>query len=240
MNNDKIRISGEDFYVISQCQTEGYTLCVAADQWGRSEWGIPNNGQLILEVADNRHPLSTTNAWYSQLPEEIKSAMLTIEVTADEYGREGKGFIEETEMFVPSSREWSRVPLAVRRKMACENGIWSRSLWNSNDNGSRACYVSCGTGTLYGNTPDNVYYVFPAFYLRNDVLEKMEKLPEDVELGSFTADVRLMPNGTFDVWTSHDGSTKCHYRDILSAEEIGKLVADDISCVVSLKDEQEQ
>ena len=51
---------------------------------------------------------------------------------------------------------------------------------------------------------------------------------ENKELGSFSVDVEIMPNGNFDVYISRDGDSGCHYTDV-TAEQVGKLLADDIT-----------
>ena len=49
-------------------------------------------------------------------------------------------------------------------------------------------------------------------------------------LGTFTVDVELQPNGKFDVYIAHEGSSGEHYEDV-SADRIGELVAGDIECI---------
>lgn len=49
-------------------------------------------------------------------------------------------------------------------------------------------------------------------------------------LGTFTVDVKMQPNGKFDVYIAHEGSSGEHYIDV-TADKIGELVAGDIECV---------
>lgn len=50
------------------------------------------------------------------------------------------------------------------------------------------------------------------------------------KLGNFNVDVERQPNGLFDVYLSHEGSSGEHYTDV-SADRIGELVADLIESV---------
>ena len=49
----------------------------------------------------------------------------------------------------------------------------------------------------------------------------------NTKLGTFTVDVELQPNGKFDVYVAHEGSSGEHYTDV-TADKIGKIVADDV------------
>lgn len=52
----------------------------------------------------------------------------------------------------------------------------------------------------------------------------------NINLGTFTVDVEMMPNGNYDVYLAHEGSSGEHYTDV-TADRIGELVADDIDCL---------
>lgn len=49
-------------------------------------------------------------------------------------------------------------------------------------------------------------------------------------LGSFTVDVTLQPDGRHDIWISREGSSGAHYKDV-TLDQIGSLLADEIDCV---------
>lgn len=51
-------------------------------------------------------------------------------------------------------------------------------------------------------------------------------------LGSFTVDVRLQPDGKYDIWIAHEGSSGAHYQNV-TLDQIGSLLADEIGCVRS-------
>ena len=53
---------------------------------------------------------------------------------------------------------------------------------------------------------------------------------KNIDIGSFTVDVEIQPDGKFDVYIAHEGSSGSHYTDV-TAEQIGYLVADDIECI---------
>lgn len=73
---------------------------------------------------------------------------------------------------------------------------------------------------------------FPAesFHIEEIQEKENESLDVKKDLGSFTVDVKLQPNGLFDVWIAHEGSSGCHYTD-MTADKIGEYVADEIECV---------
>lgn len=52
----------------------------------------------------------------------------------------------------------------------------------------------------------------------------------DIDLGTFDVDVKLQPNGKFDVYISHAGNSGEHYSDI-SADKIGEYVAGTIEAI---------
>ena len=52
----------------------------------------------------------------------------------------------------------------------------------------------------------------------------------NISLGTFEADVKLLADGTFDVYLSHSGSSGENYKNV-SSDRIGELVADDIECI---------
>lgn len=172
MDNDKITINGKDFYVIPQCQIEKHTLCVAAESWGDSTWGDDTNGQRILDVADNRNPKSLTHAWYESLPEDTKEAILTVRVTTDDYSADGKGLLEQTEMFVPSYEEWRKLPRNVRKVIAKDDCWWSRSYYGA-VYGSSLSWCIISDGNLYCGNQSFPSAVSPAFYLEDNFLESL-------------------------------------------------------------------
>jgi hypothetical protein len=49
-------------------------------------------------------------------------------------------------------------------------------------------------------------------------------------LGSFTTDINLNSDGTYNAYITHDGNSGEHYEHI-SADEVGKIVADLIECI---------
>jgi hypothetical protein len=49
-------------------------------------------------------------------------------------------------------------------------------------------------------------------------------------LGSFTTDINLNSDGTYDAYITHDGNSGEHYEHV-SADEVGKIVADLIECI---------
>ncbi len=51
-----------------------------------------------------------------------------------------------------------------------------------------------------------------------------------MDLGTFSVEVMVQENGLYDVWIAHEGCSGEHYVDI-TAERIGKLLADDIDCI---------
>ena len=51
-----------------------------------------------------------------------------------------------------------------------------------------------------------------------------------INLGTFEVDVTMQPNGKFDVYISHTGSSGEHYSDV-TANKIGEYVAEDIKCI---------
>ncbi len=53
---------------------------------------------------------------------------------------------------------------------------------------------------------------------------------KNMNLGTFDVDVRLQPNGKFDVYIYHNGDSGEHYPGV-DANEIGKRVADAIECI---------
>ncbi len=53
---------------------------------------------------------------------------------------------------------------------------------------------------------------------------------KNIDLGTFTVDVQLQLDGTFDVYIAHEGSSGEHYKDI-NADKIGEFVAGDIECI---------
>lgn len=48
-------------------------------------------------------------------------------------------------------------------------------------------------------------------------------------LGTLSIDIEMLPDGTLDMWMSHEGSSGEHYTGI-TAEYAGKLVEEDIKC----------
>ena len=61
--------------------------------------------------------------------------------------------------------------------------------------------------------------------------KRMGKIDEcGIILGTFDVDVKLQPNGKFEVYISHAGSSGEHYIDV-TADRIGELVAEDIEVV---------
>ncbi len=63
------------------------------------------------------------------------------------------------------------------------------------------------------------------------------KLMEQIDLGTFSVDVKLQDNGKFDVYIAHEGSSGTHYTDV-SADEIGEYVAEDIECIAESYQEE--
>lgn len=51
------------------------------------------------------------------------------------------------------------------------------------------------------------------------------------DLGSFSLDVMLQPNGLFDVWIAHEGNSGVHYSDI-TLGKIGELTIGEIDCIM--------
>lgn len=170
MDNDKITINGKDFYVIPECKKEGYTLCVAAESWGESTWGEDTNGQRILDVADNHNPKSLTHAWYESLPEDTKEAILTVRVTTDDNNEAGKGLLEQTEMFVPSYEEWEKVPQEIRKMIANNDCLWSRSY-----SGNSFAWYVYSSGYVYydGDYQGSLCVVAPAFFISDNLLKSL-------------------------------------------------------------------
>lgn len=52
----------------------------------------------------------------------------------------------------------------------------------------------------------------------------------DIDMGTFSVDVKLQKNGKYDVYIAHEGSSGSHYTDV-TADKIGELVAEDIECL---------
>ena len=55
-------------------------------------------------------------------------------------------------------------------------------------------------------------------------------MAENTTLGTFTVDVELQPNGKYDVYIAHEGSSGEHHTDV-TADEVGRMVADEIECI---------
>lgn len=53
---------------------------------------------------------------------------------------------------------------------------------------------------------------------------------KSVDLGTFSVDVILQPNGKYDIWIAHEGSSGSHYKDI-SADKIGEYLAGEIESI---------
>ena len=51
--------------------------------------------------------------------------------------------------------------------------------------------------------------------------------PHGRTLGTLSIDVTVLPDGTLDVWMSHEGCSGEHYTGV-TAEYVGKLVEEDI------------
>lgn len=51
------------------------------------------------------------------------------------------------------------------------------------------------------------------------------------DLGSFSLDVMLQPNGMFDVWIAHEGNSGVHHSDV-PLGKIGELTIGEIDCVM--------
>ena len=51
-----------------------------------------------------------------------------------------------------------------------------------------------------------------------------------MNLGTFTVDVQITPDGKFDVYLEHEGSSGEHYV-VDTADRVGELLADDIECI---------
>jgi len=113
----KILIGGKEFYVIPECVQNEHVLCIAAEPWGKGIWGSGENGQVILDIADNRNPCSLTYEWYQLLPSNLQENMLTMYVTTDDVNCEGKGELEQTEMFVLSWTEWKKGVICVSKAL---------------------------------------------------------------------------------------------------------------------------
>lgn len=74
-------------------------------------------------------------------------------------------------MFVPSYEEWEKVPQEIRKMIANNNCLWSRSYYGS----SSAWYVySSGYVGYYGYSSQNYSYVVaPAFYISDNLLKSL-------------------------------------------------------------------
>ena len=55
-------------------------------------------------------------------------------------------------------------------------------------------------------------------------------MAKNIDLGTFDVSVELQPNGKFDLYLAHAGSSGEHYTDV-TADQIGELVAGDIECI---------
>ena len=123
----KIKINSREFYVIDGCSRENYTLCVAAEAWGKMQWaenGTPN----VLDVANCNNPDSILYTWYEGVPEEIRKGMLLVSVTTADKCE--KGYVQNlygVRTFIPSYDEWKTVPQEIRKKIGVEF-IWTRTL----------------------------------------------------------------------------------------------------------------
>lgn len=184
----KIKINEKSFYVITECVRDGHTLCVAAEPWGKSDWGRRNDGQEILDVADNRNPESLTNKWFKGLPEAIKTAMKTVRITTNDENSDGTGLLKQTEMFVPSISEWMIVSTDIRKTISKDNVLWTRSFRGiACGYYSAWCIEKKGIKSYYGVT--YLYEVVPAFFLENNVLNSLlaeQNQTEDVSAVSET------------------------------------------------------
>ena len=60
--------------------------------------------------------------------------------------------------------------------------------------------------------------------------KRMDEQRKNKNLGSFTVDVEVMPDGSLDVWIAHEGSSGEHYIGV-SEDEVGEYVAELIECV---------
>lgn len=167
---EKIRINNREFFVINERDGGRYTLCVAAEPWGESIWGKGCNGQTILDIADNRNPESLTYEWFQGLPEEIKSAIKTVRVTTNDENPDGTGLIKQTEMFVPSYKEFKKVPQKIRAMIATRKSVWSRS-YDGTYCGCSCAYFVNSDGNVQGSNQGNSYVVAPAFYISNNLLK---------------------------------------------------------------------
>lgn len=58
---------------------------------------------------------------------------------------------------------------------------------------------------------------------------------ENSDLGTFSVGVELQPNGLYDAYVYHDGSSGSHYKDI-DVDKIGEYVAEEIDCVAEDND----
>ena len=58
----------------------------------------------------------------------------------------------------------------------------------------------------------------------------------NVNIGTFTVDVKRQDNGKFDVYIAHEGSSGEHYTDV-DSDRIGVLVADTIETVAEAYEE---
>ena len=56
------------------------------------------------------------------------------------------------------------------------------------------------------------------------------KIESNTSIGTFSVDVQIMADGTYDVYLAHEGSSGEHYTRV-TAERIGELVSDLIDCV---------
>lgn len=60
-----------------------------------------------------------------------------------------------------------------------------------------------------------------------DEFYELVSSPQGKALGTLSIDINVLPDGTLDVWMSHEGCSGEHYTGV-TAEYVGKLVEEDI------------
>ena len=111
------------------------------------------------------------------------------------------------------------------------------------DQGMEIIAAFCGTDKVYewsddaidnfmDQVIDNMTNEEVMYFCEKYGIDMMEKHPQSLgsNLGSFNVDVTLQPDGKYDIWISHEGSSGAHYQNV-TLDQSGRLLADEIDCV---------
>lgn len=183
----KIKINSREFYVIDGCSRENYTLCVAAEAWGKMQWaenGTPN----VLDVANCNNPDSILYTWYEGVPEEIRKGMLLVSVTTADKCE--KGYVQNlygVRTFIPSYDEWKTVPQEIRKKIGVEF-IWTRTL-AAVDHNQAFAWIMTLDREFFRGLVEREFAIVPGFYLDNDMIEALVEEQKDNSAGRLLAEI---------------------------------------------------